>query len=148
MTRLDVPIPKISPKQRRLRRIWIVIIGIGALAGMAAAGYDGYNGAPGHVRQARDLLSNAPISPVVATILLAALVLTMLASVLYYRAIDEHDRSAQEYASLVGLNFYISLFIGWGIAAKGGFAPQINHGAVFVAVMVTYLATKFWRRYR
>ena len=148
MTRLESPAPPISPKQRRLRRIWIVIIGIGALAGMAAARYDSYSGAPGHVRQARDLLSDAPISPVVATILLAALVLTTLASVLYYRVIDEHNRSAQEYASLVGLNFYITMFIGWGIAAKGGFTPQINHGAVFVAVMMTFLVTLLWRRYR
>ena len=148
MTRLEATAPPTSPKQRRLRRIWILLIAIGAIAGIATALIDSRSSGAGHARLSQPLLSDAPISPLAAVIFLAALVLTAIISVLYYRTIDEHDRSTQEYASLVGLNTYGFLFFSWGIAAKGNFAPPVNHGAVFVAVMMTFLVTLLWRRYR
>lgn len=148
MIRLDPPVPNISPKQSRLRRIWILIIGIGALTGMIAALIEAHSGDANQVKLSQALISDAPISRLVAAILLAALVLTALASVLYYRNIDEHDRSAQEYASLVGLNTYMLLFFGWTVAAKGSLLPPVNHGAVFAAVMATSVVTWLWRRYR
>ena len=148
MTRLESPAPPIGPKQRRLRRIWIALIGIGALTGMAAALIDARSGGAKDVDLTAALLNDGAISPVVAAVLLGALVLATLVSVLYYRTIDEHDRSAQEYASLVGINTYMILFFGWGIAAKGTLAPPINHGAVFGVVMAAFVVTWLWRRYR
>jgi hypothetical protein len=138
----------LGSKQRWLRRFWVVIIAVSGVVGVAAALLDSQLGGAGHERLARSLSNAAPIPQGVAIIFLAALVFTTIASMFYYRTIDEHDRGAQEYASLVGLNLYMFLFFGWGIAAKGGLVPEINHGAVFVAVVATFLVTWLWRRYR
>ena len=148
MTRPDLTIPKTSPKQRRLRRVWILIIGIGALAGMVAGLLETRGGDAGHIPLAQALISDAPISPLVAAILLGALVLTTFASLVYYSTIDEHDRSAQEYGSLVGLNSYMLLFFGWSVAAKGSLVPPVKHDLVFVVVIATFVVTWLWRRYR
>ena len=148
MTRRDATAPPTSPKQRRLRKLWFVIIGGSALAGMTAALLDERSGGARHVKLSKALIGDASIPPQVAAVMLAALAATAIASFFYYRSIDEHDRSAQEYASLVSLNTYVFLFLGWYVAAKGSLTPSMNHGAVFVAVVATFVVTWLWRRYR
>ena len=144
MTRLE----GVGSKQRWLRRFWVVIIALSLATGLAAGWINGHTGDAVHLSLLHSLFSEAPISQVVAILFLAMLALTMIGSMYYYRAIDEHDRGAQEYASLVGLNLYVFLFFGWSIAGKGSLVQPINHSAVFVTVVGTFIVSWLWRRYR
>ena len=139
---------KLAPSVRKSRSILGLSAGIGLLVGAVLSPLAYQAGRSTHSVPLWTIFSAAPIRPLLATIMLVGLALIGLLTIWYYRTIDEHDRSTQEYASLVGLNTYGFLFFSWGIAAKGNFAPPVNHGAVFVAVMATFVITWLWRRYR
>lgn len=139
---------KLAPSVRKSRSILGLSAGIGLLVGAALFPLAYQAGRSAHSAPLWTIFSAAPINPMLATIMLVGLALIGLLTIWYYRTIDEHDRSTQEYASLVGLNTYGFLFFSWGIAAKGNFAPPVSHGAVFVAVMATFVITWLWRRYR
>lgn len=142
------PREKVGPSVLKVQRLWMFFIALGLVLGAAVALIN-LETTSGHPQDlVNTLYSSAPISPVIAAVILAALALTCIASGFYYRYIDEHDRAAQETASLVAINFYFALVMGWFVAAKGGLAPPIDHGHVFIGVFLVWTAAWLWRRYR
>lgn len=139
---------KVGPSVRKSRSLWAFCIGLGFVIGLAVPLIQDEAAVQGANAFTADLFSAAPISPGAAVALLIAVALIAAASVLLYRYMDEHERAAQEYASLVALNLYALVTIGWGIAAKGGLAPAVDHAVIFLAVMLCWMAVWLWRRYR
>lgn len=137
----------IGTSQRKVRQIWLFLIGLGVMVGVAAglmASQDNAGSPSGFLQL---LFSQDPVSPAIAALMLAGLVLLTIATIVYMRLIDEHDLAAQEQAALVSINLYVVLFLGWTIAAKGGLSPAVNHFAVFSIVVLTYCAIWLWRKY-
>ena len=142
------PKEKTGPKMRRVRNLWIFFISLGLALGVMSSltSIIASPGEPGSLVDA--LFETGPISPAIAIILLAGLAVTTIATVIYYRDIDEHELAVQSFASLVAINVYIILEAGWWIAAKAKIAPAMNHGAIFFAVLAAWTAVWLWRRYR
>lgn len=145
---LRAPREKVGPSVRKSRNLWAFFIGTGLLVGIALplvhqeSRIDG----PGDLTSL--LFSATPFSPSFAAALLAGLVIVTIASIYYYRVIDEHDFASQAYASLVSINVYIVVTVGWWIAARGGIAPLPSHSAIFGLVITSWIAVWLWRRYR
>jgi hypothetical protein len=139
---------KVAPSVRKSRNIWAFCLGLGFILGAAIALISIKGGETDSRNLFANLLSDAPVSPTIATVMLIGLALASVATVLLYRTTDEHERAAQEFASLIAINFYVVLVFGWAIAAKGGLVGAVDHMAVFGAVLLSWFAAWLWRRYR
>lgn len=141
------PVEPVAASQRKVRQIWIFMIGLGAMIG-GAGGFMAAHSNEGGVRSTLLLLNGpGPLPPGFAALLLAGLALLTIATIVYLRLIDEHDLAAQEKASLVSVNLYVLLYLGWTISARGGLTGPIDHGIIFAIVVLTYCAIWLWRKY-
>lgn len=147
-TYLLQPDEPVGPSERKVRRVLLFTFGFAVVFGavpIILAQQLGYDNAP---RAIDALLSNAPIPPILAAVLLVLLAGTTMITIVYYRLIDEHESAAQQFASNISFNAYVFIVTAWWLAAKGGFTPPMNAGAIFASTLLVWTAVWLWRRYR
>lgn len=66
----------------------------------------------------------------------------------YNLATDELDRRDNQWASAVGLNFYIGGYATWYLWWRGGLVPEPQHQTVFVATMAVMLLAYGYKKLR
>lgn len=137
---------QVGPSVRKTRNLWAFFIGTGLVVGMVIPIFE--KETKNHNRGFSYFFSDAPIGPNLAIALLIGMVVLTVATVIYYRTIDEHEFVSQSFASLIAINVYVIATMAWWIATKGGLAADIQHGPIFAAVITSWIAVWLWRRYR
>lgn len=138
----------VGPSVRKARSLGAFFIATGLVTGVSLSLIQRGSAARDPLDVTALLFTSAPIGANLAAAMLLGLAILTIASVSYYRAIDEHDFASQAEASLLALNVYVVGTIGWWIAARGNLAPQPDHGVIFVVTILAFVAVWWWRRYR
>lgn len=95
------------------------------------------------------LYSDKPIPAAIAALALAVwLVLVPLVSWRWWRNIDEHEVRAYSFGGMTALYAYFFITPAWWVAFRGGFVPEPQHMAIFLAVSVLWSIAWMWRRHR
>lgn len=135
-----------GPRTRSARRMLLLSLLLGLVAGFVLSIGLGETGQLAH--QSMPLLSNAPIPPAMAIVLLATLVPAMVLSVKWHLTIDEHERAAYDLGAVSAIYVYFTLCAAWWLAWRGGMAETPDGYVIFWATMATWFAVWLWRRYR
>lgn len=127
------------------RRLTIASGAIGGLLGgmLAIAGL-----ASGDKSDGLSMFSSAPLPPLLAAAVLAAIAVVIPISWVWHRSIDEHESAAYRFGALIGINVYFFLSAGWWIAARGGFVPAPDGVAIFLTTVAAWGLGWAWARYR
>jgi hypothetical protein len=134
-------------KSPRMREYQLVVLGTCLLG--AVLGGVMQLGAPAGSEAGLNIFSyEAPISPAVAAVMLAAL---PLLGWLYYRwhmTADEHEQAAYNFGAVLGIYTYFFTSIGWWVAWRGGLLPEPDGLAIFWAVIIVWSVGWIWHRFR
>ena len=87
----------------------------------------------------------SPIPAAIAIAAIAAWLLSMFLSWLWYRSADEHERHAADFGNIVGMWLFTVGTPVWWVAARGGLLPEPNVMILWVAVMIVAGIGWFWR---
>lgn len=141
--RAIVDLPE-SPRMRKSRIILYTCGVVGLVTGIGLVLVD-----PGAEMDVWTLfVSNEPISPMAALLLLAALIVAVILSVRWHMLLDEHERAAYDFGAVVSVYVYFFLSAGWWLLARGGFAPPPDGHVIFWLVLIIWLIGWVIRRYR
>ncbi|WP_144094839.1 hypothetical protein [Croceicoccus sediminis] len=129
----------VGKSTRRARMLTVVSLALGVAIGiMLSVGESGRS----------PLVSGDDISPTVAVILaVCALVVVPVLTLVWFRALDEHEAAAYSIGALVALNCNIALTAAWWVLAKGGLATPVEAMPIFLMTMVVWSAVWIWKRY-
>ncbi|WP_238929665.1 hypothetical protein [Sphingopyxis terrae] len=96
-----------------------------------------------------DLASDAPLTPATAIIVSAIWVVGMsVASLFYFRAVDDHERHAYYLGSVAGFHAFVIACPVWWVAARASLAPPVDAMALFVLTLAVNLIVYLWFKYR
>lgn len=95
------------------------------------------------------LASSTALSPSYA-IVLAALwsVGLVIATVVYLRSIDDHERHAFHMASVAGFYGFVLPCPAWWVLARAGVLPPVDAMPLFIFAMAVNVIVFFWYRFR
>jgi hypothetical protein len=96
------------------------------------------------------LLSNDPLQPAIAIVLLLLLgvVLPVLSFVWHRSAVDEQEIAAYKDGALWGINVFMIGAPLWWIAWRGGFVPAPDFIILYFATITVMGAVWMWKKYR
>lgn len=94
------------------------------------------------------MFSDAPIPPVTAAIMIAAIVLILPVSAYWHRIVDEQEADAYKAGALWGIYVYWIGAAVWWFAWRGGFVPEPDGVLIYLATIVTVGAIWLWKKYR
>ena len=126
----------------RRKRFWRTLGGlaiIGALAGAVGQG-------------AIELSKGGPLPEWTATagaagVILVA-ILVILGSWRFFVTVDEVELADNLWGSLIGFYWYAILFPSWWALNKLGWAPALDHWAIFISAMIVSFAVYLYRKWR
>ena len=96
-----------------------------------------------------ELMSNEPVPPLVAGIVIAAwLVLMPWITIAWYRTVDEHERETYVSGAMFALHAYAVVVPAWWLAWRGGFMSEPNHMLIYLGVIAIWGLAWLWRRLR
>lgn len=131
----------LSPRARRATISAVLACGIGLIAGawMSLAG-----DAPD---QPFDI-AKGPLPAGVAAALIAVIVLVIApVTWFWHRNIDEHEEQSYRSGALIGLYFYSAAAPIWWLGHRGGFLPEADGVAIYLATMVVWGVVWFRQRH-
>ena len=125
---------------RRKRLYWVSMVlslGFGAILGLSLqlSGVEMFSGDPLPSRVAVGLA-------------LAWLVGVVVASILYGRSVDDHERHAYQLASVAGFHFFLFVGPAWWILARAGLTPPAEAMPLILGGTITHLVVYLWYRFR
>ncbi len=96
------------------------------------------------------LLSNEPLQPAIAIVLLVLMgvVLPILSFVWHRSAVDEQEIAAYKDGALWGLNVFMLGLPIWWIAWRGGFLPAPDMILIYFSTIFVMGAVWMWKKYR
>ncbi len=121
-------------RRRRIVAIAAVLAVIGGLGGFAVGFFD-------HP----DSAVPAPVAVAGAVLITAALT---MGSVLYFRAVDELERSANYWSSTIGLYAYILAYLDWFLLWRAGMVGEPSHAILFAFTVLVSASAYLWRKFR
>lgn len=125
-----------GPKTRRARLIMIVSMVLGALIGVFL-----------EMARDRDSAIDA-ISPTMAVFLaFCALVAIPALTLVWWRALDEHEARAYSDGAIVALNANVAVTAAWWVLAKGGLMEPVQAMPVFLLTIFVWSVVWLWKRY-
>lgn len=129
-----------GPSSRKARNLLYLSGALGLVIGIVLIRLSGGAAAAG------DILSNAPLPPAAAALLLAGLVPVAIVSLKWHQAIDEHEQAAYNFGAVAAVYVYFFLSAGWWLAWRGGFIPAPDGAVIFLVVCGVWLAAWLIRR--
>ena len=123
---------RMSRFDRRYWKMWVVIIGLSAIVGMAVA----VLGVSDQSDGLSLVISNAPISSgmaIVTSILIT--VLMVLAAIYYHRTVDDHEERAYLWGSTIGYYFLVLAFPLYWLLARGSLVPTLTIGIALLIIL-------------
>lgn len=133
---LSEPVGKNTRRARILTAISVVLgIVIGIMLSIGESG-------------ANPLVTGEEISPTIARILaVCALVVVPALTLVWWRALDEHEAGAYSDGALVALNFNVSVTAAWWVLAKGGLASPVEAMPILMLTLAIWSVVWLWKRY-
>lgn len=131
-----------APSVRKGQQLLIIAAVLGGVLGLwLSAGQDALTGE-------YQILGNQPLPPIIALVAIGLwLVLVPLVTWQWFRTVDEHERRAYNFGSIIALHAYVFAMPAWWIGWRGGFLPQPDHIVIFLGVCAVWTAGWLWRRY-
>lgn len=135
-----------APPTRKERLNRNILVACGALGGLMAMLMMFTQDGPDLTH---NLLSNEPLQPAVAIVLLVLLgVVTPLLSFVWHRsAVDEQEVAAYKTGALWGINVYMIGAPIWWIGWRGGFLPAPDGVILYFATVPTMAVVWMWKKY-
>ena len=122
----------LSGFDQRYWKMWVIIAVLSLPLGIALAVFGLSDQGNGFSL----VLSNDPISPILAILLSAAMtVLLVLAALVYHRTIDDHEERAYLWGSTIGYYFLILAFPLYWLLARGGLVPTLTIGIALLIIL-------------
>jgi hypothetical protein len=133
---LDEPVP---PRVRSARMLLIASIAVALPIGIILGITDDGNAA---------LLSNAPVSPGLALLVIGLWCVTMpILSWLWWQRIDEHEADAYRDGAMLSAHVYMIVTPAWWMASRAGWLAPLDPMLMLLAVSVVWGLVWFIRRY-
>ncbi|MDZ4140238.1 MAG: hypothetical protein U1D66_15385 [Erythrobacter sp.] len=128
-----------APRIKSARLITIVVAIVSVPLGVLVAMADG---------SASNALSNAPVSPVIATASTALwLIAVPVLSLMWWRRVDEHEAGAYREGAFVAVHAYLFLVPSWWMASRAGWLPEQDPMIVLLIVSAVWTVVWFLKRY-
>ena len=125
---------RMSGFDKRYWKMWAVLAGLSVPLGIGIAVL-GLNEDASFVSM---VLSSAPIAPLTAilgSILLSAVLIVSM--VIYFRAIDDHEKHAYLWSSTVAFHFFALAFPLHWLLARGGLVPALTIGIALLIILLS-----------
>lgn len=133
-----------SPRMREYQIVVIATAFFGGIVGMLmqiGSSGDGQNALSG-------LSYQAPLSPLVAIVILVAMPLLAWLYYRWHKTADEHEQAAYNFGAVLGIYAYFFASTGWWVAWRGGLLPEPDGLAIFWAVIIVWSVGWIWHRFR
>lgn len=89
-----------------------------------------------------------PLDPTLAIgLAVVALVVIPVLTLIWWRALDEHEAGAYSDGALIALNAYLSITAAWWVLEKGGLAGPVEPMPIFMLTVFIWSVVWSWKRY-
>lgn len=133
-----------TPRMREYQLVMVGTILLGVLLGFVVQMGSADSGKLG----LGALTDNAPLSPGIAAVMLAALPLLAWLTYRWHKTADEHEQAAYNFGALLSLYAYFFVSTGWWIGWRGGIVGEPSGVAIFWMVLAVWTLGWVVRRSR
>ncbi|WP_374405716.1 hypothetical protein [Pelagerythrobacter sp.] len=91
-------------------------------------------------------VSDGPIGREVALVMAAIVVIGMALSIRWFLLLDEHERAAHDFGTVVAFYAYLTISAIWWLLARGGLTPWPNGVLIFWLSLAVWVVGWAWRR--